>query len=205
MNSSPWSKDAPPPQTTGPAPPWWPPAASAGPASAGRVPAEAPGPRRRSWVAPALRFLLTVVVAAAVGSAVAFFGMHSDHAGSPAMQPSAAPTPPATAASAAAAKQNICHIYDVSVGRGGHGGYRVEGNLNLPVVLQAVTSAVAVQNALVPAVPPDVAAAARNYVNTTLDAVTAAMGDSTISEINRLTHRSNDAVDALLDACGLPR
>jgi hypothetical protein len=96
-------------------------------------------------------------------------------------------------------------VFDVSAGQKGQGGYRVEGNLNMPVTLQAVTSAVAVQNALVPAVPADVASAARRYITTTLDVATAAMGNTSINEINRLTAVSNGAVDALVDVCGLPR
>lgn len=73
------------------------------------------------------------------------------------------------------------------------------------MTLQAVASAVAVENALSPALPADVASAARRYITTTLDAATAAMGDVSINEINRLTTESNGAVDALLEVCGLPR
>lgn len=61
------------------------------------------------------------------------------------------------------------------------------------------------ENALVPAVPTDVAIAARRYVTTTLDVATAAMGNTSIDEINRLTSVSNSAIDALVDVCGLPR
>jgi hypothetical protein len=130
--------------------------------------------------------------------------------GSSAQPPTASPTstpaaPQFSAADMATAKQNLCHVFDVSAGQKGQGGYRVEGNLNIPVTLQSVASAVAVQNALSPAVPADVAAAARRYVTTTLDVATAAMGNTSINEINRLTTVSNGAVDALLDACGLPR
>ena len=63
-------------------------------------------------------------------------------------------------------------------GQEGQGGFRVEGNLNVPMVLRAVNSAAAVQNALVPAVPPDVASAARKYISATLDVTTAAMGNT---------------------------
>ena len=45
------------------------------------------------------------------------------------------------------------------------------------MVLRAMNSASAVQNALVPAVPPDVASAARKYISATLDTTTAAMGN----------------------------
>jgi hypothetical protein len=73
------------------------------------------------------------------------------------------------------------------------------------VTLRAVNSATAVQNALAPAVPPDVASAARKYISTTLDTTTAVMGNPPASEVNRLTDLRNDATDSLLYVCGLPR
>ena len=150
-----------------------------------------------------MRLLLTVVVSAAVGSVITYAATRSDRA--PASPAPASAAPQFSPAEVDAAKQNLCHVFDVSVGHEGHGGFRVEGNLNVPVTLQSVTSAVAVQNALGPAVPPDVATAARKYISTQLDVATAAMGDSSISDLNRLTDASNDAVTALLDVCGLPR
>jgi hypothetical protein len=200
VSNWPWSKDAPPPilpPAAGPAPSWPPPGAAGGPGRAG-----APAPRRGS-AGPTLRLLLTVAVAAAVGSAITYGATRNDRVSTP--QPPVSVAPRFSQADMDAAKQHLCHVFDVSLGREGHGGFRVEGNLNVPVTLQSVTSAVAVQNALGPAVPPDVASAARKYISTTLDAVTAAMGDSSISDINRLTNTSNDAVSALLDVCGLPR
>lgn len=82
---------------------------------------------------------------------------------------------------------------------------RVEGNLNVPVVLRSVNSALAVQSALVPAVPVEVASTAQNYIQATLNLTTAAMGNTSTAEGNRLNEISNDATNALLDACGLPR
>jgi len=73
------------------------------------------------------------------------------------------------------------------------------------MVLRALNSASVVQNALVPAVPSDIAAAARIYVSATLDQTTAAMGNTPTSEVNRLTDVRNDAMYSLLDACGLAR
>lgn len=81
----------------------------------------------------------------------------------------------------------------------------MQGNLNVPMVLRTLNSATAAQNALVPAVPTDVASAARKYVITTLDTTTAVMGNTPASEGNRLTDARNDAINGLLDACGLPR
>jgi hypothetical protein len=59
--------------------------------------------------------------------------------------------------------------------------------------------------ALVPAVPEDVANAARTYITTELDATTAVMGNTPAEGVNRLTEISNDAINKLLDVCGLPR
>ncbi|WP_156670999.1 hypothetical protein [Mycobacterium sp. E1214] len=118
----------------------------------------------------------------------------------------AAPSPTASAADAAAAKAHLCQVFDTSVrGQQGKGGLRVEGNLNVPIVLRSVNSALAVQTALVPAVPPDIASAARTYVTTTLDVTTAAMGNTPTSEVNRLNDIANDAINSLLDVCGLPK
>jgi hypothetical protein len=73
------------------------------------------------------------------------------------------------------------------------------------MLLRAINSASAVQNALVPAVPPNVAAAAQKYISTTLDVTTAAMGNTSTSEVNRLTDADTAAINGLVDSCGLPR
>ncbi|KAA1248293.1 hypothetical protein F0Q45_21405 [Mycobacterium simiae] len=154
---------------------------------------------------------LVVGLSAAVGSAVTYFAMRGEHAG--AASPTASPSPsPAPAVpqfgpgEMASAKQHLCHVFDEGVrGQEGKGGFRVEGNLNIPLTLRALNSASAVQNALVPAVPTDVASAARTYVSATLDVTTAAMGNTPTPELNRLTDVSNDAIYAMADSCGLPR
>lgn len=105
-----------------------------------------------------------------------------------------------------AAKDHLCKVFDLSVrGQEGQGGFRVQGNVNVPIVLRALNSASAVQNALSPAVPADVATTVRKYIAATLDVTTAAMGNASTSEVNRLTDVDGDAIDAVLDACGLPR
>jgi hypothetical protein len=156
--------------------------------------------------------VLVVTMAAAVGSTVTFLAMRSDHVAGPASAPAGSPLPSQSPpqfslGETAAAKESLCHVFDVSVrGQEGQGGLRVQGNLNVPVVLRALNSASAVQNALEkPAVPGDVASAARKYVSATLDETTAAMGNTPTSEGNRLTDARTDAIYALLDACGLPR
>ena len=166
---------------------------------------------RRGWV-----LVLIVVVLAAIASTAAItFAIARNMA--PAGRSSTpsptlttgAPAPPAPQVSpgdAAVAKQSVCHIFDVSVrGREGQGGLRTDtGDVNLPMALRDVNSVVAVQNALTPATPPDVAAAARKYIAATLDHTTAAMGNPSTAEINRLNDIANTAADAFADACGLP-
>ena len=209
MSESVWSKMAPPsaklspPPAGGPHPPWL------GPLG----PAERLRAGRPNQGGSALRILVTVGVAAAVGSAVTYL-ITGGYASTPptpqavTVSPSPAPpTPQFSSTDVAGAKENLCHVFDVSVrGQEGQGGVRVGGGgVNTPMVLRALNSASAVQNALVSAVPPDVASAARKYIDTTLDQTTAAMGNTPTSEVNRLTDVRNDAINALVDVCGLPR
>lgn len=210
--SSPWARAAAPSVTLPPAPASPPTPPSTAPRAAAPFPSGVPQglkPHRQVWPWITLGLLLAVVISAATGSIVTFAAMHNG-TGSSQQSSSAVPTPtPAapqySAADMATAKQNLCHIVDLSTGQKIEGGFRVEGNLNVPVTLKALNSASAVQNALVPAVPADVAAAARKYISTTLDVTTAAMGPVPATEINRLTDVSNEAMYALVDACGLPR
>ena len=218
--SSPWSRAGAPSGTL--PPPSAPPIPAPPPAPAATVPpagAPLPGvfphgpkPRRRGWLWVALGIPLAVVVSAATGSIVTFAAMHNateSAAQSPSAaqaSPSAPTTPQISAADVSAAKDHLCKVFDTSVrGQEGQGGLRVQGNLNLPVVLRALNSASAVQNALVPSVPPETATAARKYIGATLDQTTAAMGNTLTPEVNRLTDVRNDAINGLLDACGLPR
>lgn len=201
---SPWSKEAPPsavlpppPADVPPTPSWVP---SAGP----------PAPQHRTIAA--LKWIAVVALAAGVGSAVTYLAKGSDQASTPVSPQTVTVSPaPTTAqfnsAEAMGAKENLCRTFDVSVrGQEGQGGVRVAGGgVNEPMVLRALNSASAVQNALVPAVPPDVASAAHKYIGTTLDQTTAAMGSTPTSEVNRLTDVRNDAINALVDVCGLPR
>jgi hypothetical protein len=212
MSESPWSKEAPPSAML-------PPPAGVPPAEprAVSVPVEPVGPRRSTLAGGLVRLLVAAGVAAAVGAAVgstvSYLAVRSDHAASPPASPqTVSPSPPPVTpqfslGETAAAKHNLCHVFDVSVrGQEGQGGLRLQGTVNVPVVLRALNSASAVQNALEnPAVPGDVASAARKYVSATLDETTAAMGNTPTSESNRLTDARTDAIYALLDACGLPR
>lgn len=205
-SSSPWSREAS-PSVTLPPPPTQPPPGPSQPLQ------ERPRQTQsRPWAWATLTLLLAVAVSASVSATITYVTLNGAHSSSPSTLPTAAPPSSATAAprfsaaESAAAKERVCHVFDVSVrGQEGQGGLRVEGKVNVPIVLRSVNSAAVVQNALVPAVPSDVAAAVRTYISTTLDATTAAMGNTPISELNRLNDVSNDATNALLDACGLPR
>jgi hypothetical protein len=212
--SSPWAR-AGSPSVTLPPPPGPPPPAPTGTVPPAAVPfpsglPQAPISRRRLWPWAIVGLLLAIVVSAATGSLVTFAAMRNG-TGSSAQASAASPTstqaaPQYSSNDAAAAKAHLCQVFDVSVrGQQGKGGMRVEGNLNVPLVLRSVNSALAVQTALVPATPAEVASAARNYVQATLDLTTAAMGNTSTAEGNRLNDISNDAINALLDACGLPR
>lgn len=209
MSESVWSKEAPPSAILPPTPAGGPHPQLLGPLG----PAERLREGRPNHAGSALRILVTVGVAAAVGSAVTYLitgGYASPPAAPQTVAVSPSPTPPTpqfSSTDVAGAKENLCHVFDVSVrGQEGQGGVRVAGGgVNAPMVLRALNSASAVQNTLVPAVPPDVASAARKYIDTTLDQTTAAMGNTPTSEVNRLTDVRNDAINALVDACGLPR
>jgi hypothetical protein len=172
-------------------PPVWPPYAPPAPPELLTGP---PGrrPRKGLWIAGVV---VLAMAAAGAGAAVTYALAGKDSAnrtfaGVPASTPMA--TPQINAGDAAQAKENLCHLFDVSVrGQEGQGGLRVEGNLNVPVVLRSLNSAVA--------------DAARRYVSATVDQTTAAMSNLPASEGNRLTNVRNEAIGGLLDACGLPR
>lgn len=204
-NSSPWSRGETPSITVPPPAP--------GPLSSGRVVRNEVHPQSgvRLWVWATL-VLILVAATSAVGGAITYSALNDD------THPPASSTPPSggsssppvaprfSAAETGAAKDHLCQVFNVSVrGQEGQGGLRVEGNLNIPMVLRALNSASVVQNALIVAVPAEVSAPARSYISATLDQTTAAMGNTPTSEVNRLTDVRNDAMFALLDTCGLPR
>jgi hypothetical protein len=124
--------------------------------------------------------------------------------------PKASPGTPASsqfsASDQATAKQTVCEVFDVSVrGQQDQGGVRINGQPNLPLILRSLNSVVAVQNALTPAVPQDVATAARRYIDANLKLTTATTGVTPIEEVNHLNEAANDATFAFADACGLQR
>lgn len=162
----------------------------------------------RRWPWAVVGLFAVVGLAAGVASSVTYLATQGDRGALPstAPAPSAPPAPQSTATEAVAAKKNLCQVFDLSVrGQTGQGGLRMEGQLNVSAVLRSLNSASAVQNALIPSVPDEIATAAKKYVSITLDQTTAAMGNSPTSEVNRLTDSRNEAQNVLLDACGLPR
>lgn len=131
-----------------------------------------------------------------------------------ARQPPAAPDStvgaPAIVAAApeqqSAAKKRLCELFDAgTIGQAGKGGVIKEGQLNLPMVLRMVNTGAAVNSALVPEVPSDVAGAAREYVARVFALTTEALGRGDVAIGSQLNTSANNAIDALLDACGLPR
>lgn len=164
-----------------------------------------PPPRgtRRLWPLVAA-FSVLVVVAIGITAVVTAAIMKSSTTAAP---PPAAPAQPAapqySAAEQASAKQNVCQAFEAGE-RGSTGAVVTNGDLNIPTVLRMVNAHAAVQSALSPAVPTDVAAAARTYLTSNLDVTTAALANKPVDQLNGLTATNNNAIDALAEACGLP-
>lgn len=211
MTASPWA----PPQNGGQqSTPVLPPQAiptrpQAGPPPAGHgLPPVAPPPRppRRGLPWLIAGGAVALLIAAIAATAAITYAVARNTT-----TPSATPQPTVQAPQFSAAEQNtarqqLCHTFDVTArGQRGQGGMRVNGDVNVPVLLRTVNSVVAVQNALKPAVPQDLAQVAQRYIDTSLDVTSAATGNPPIEEVNRLTDVSNEATFAFADACGLQR
>ena len=151
---------------------------------------------------------MVLLIAAIAATAAITYAVARNTNAPNATPPPAAPTaqvPQFSTAEQDAAKQQLCQVFDTSTqGQQGQGGVRINGEANLPLMLRSLNSAVAVQNALVPATPGDVTEAARNYVNARLRLTTAATSTTDIQEVNRLNGAANEATYALADVCGLP-
>lgn len=187
-----------------PVPPygWAPPPGAGGPPSPPQ-PGNARPPRLWLW---ALITTIITVAAIAATAAVTYSITRSDAssvaAEEPSTPPSAAPT--FTSAQQADAKQAVCQAFDVSSkGMQSQGGARLDGQPNLPMLLRKLSGTVSIQNAMAPATPADVAEPAQEVVKTNLDLMNAALGQANIEEVQRATDASNDAIDALVSACGL--
>lgn len=115
-------------------------------------------------------------------------------------------TVPVSDSDTAAAQQRLCDVFVMATkGNTGRGGVVVNGELNVPNVLRGLNSAVALENALSPAVPSDLAATTRTYIARALDLSTAATAGEPIDRLTDLTLASNEAGFDLADRCGVPR
>ena len=196
---SPWS----PPGTTPPNPQGWAPGNGAGPVPPASP--ASPSPRRRiPWllICGAIIVLISVIVStAAITYAVA---RNNSAAGVP-QQSSTTTQSTYAAADQTAAKKRLCDTFDMATrGQKGQGGLVTNGQVNLPAAVRSLNGITAIQNAITPAVPADVAAAAKKYIDANLDLTTAALGNASIEEGNRLNDNANNATSALADTCGLP-
>jgi hypothetical protein len=214
MSASPWALPQtgsqptapvlPPPQATPTRPQTGPP--PAGPP----IPPVAPPPRppRRGfpWLL-AIGAVVVLIAAIAATAAITYAVARNTNAPTATLVPTpTAQAPQFSTAEQNAAKQQVCQVFDVSVrGQQGQGGVRINGEVNLPLMLRSLNSVVAVQNALTPAVPQDVAAAAQQYIDANLKLTTATTGVTPIEEVNRLNAAANATTFAFADVCGLPR
>ncbi len=186
-----------------PVPPYgWAPPPPAGGPPAPPQPGNARPPRLWLWA-----LVTTIITVAAIAATAAITYSITRSAPSSAATPSAAPEPTAptfTAAQRTDAKQAVCQAFDVSSkGMQTQGGARLDGQPNLPMLLRKLSGTVSIQNALVPATPADVAEPAQQVVKTNLDLMNAALGQANIDDVQKATDASNDAIDALVSACGL--
>lgn len=167
-------------------------------------------PRRWGLIGLVAALLVAAIVASAVITYALSHGSDGQPAASTASPASPGPAPVSSPTSSqaeqAAAKDKLCHVFEVSVrGQEGQGGVVVNGGPNIPIILRTVNSVVAVQNTDTAAVPESLKAAVQKYVETSMDLTTAALGDTPIDELRRLTEVNNDATYALADECGVPR
>lgn len=173
-----------------------------------------PSPSARRWRLIGMIGALLVVAIAAT-AAITYALTHGSASqptpsatspASPGPNPSPVTPPTYSQAEQAAAKEKLCHVFEVSVrGKEGQGGVVMNGDPNIPLILRKVNSVVAVQNVMTPAIPEGLKAAVQKYVDTSMDVTTAALGDTPVDEVNRLTQVGNDATYALADECGVPR
>lgn len=181
-------------------PPPGPPPVIPGP---GMTPPHKPNGSKRGLVALSAVAGLAAVIAATAAITYSVTRQPVASTGSTATSVAAAAAGPEQQA---AAKKRVCELFDAGTkGMAGKGGARVDGQVNVPVVLRMVNSASAVQSALTPEVPSDVDQAARAYVARTFDLTTEATGEGNIETLNRLNDEAIKAIDSLVGVCGLPR
>jgi len=158
-------------------------------------PSNPPRPWRR-WAGLAAALAATIAL-----SATATYALTR-----PAPREESTATAPVSDPDATAARQRVCDVFVIATkGNTGRGGVVVNGELNVPNVLRGLNRAVALENALSPAVPADLADATRAYITRSLDLSTAATAGEPIERLNELTIASNEAGFTLADRCGVPR
>jgi hypothetical protein len=104
----------------------------------------------------------------------------------------------------AQAREHLCAVFDIATKNAkGKGGVMADGTLNVPVALRVLNRAVALRDALSPAVPADLATATRTYITGTLDLTTAATAGEPVPVLEKLNTASNDNRKRVSELCGL--
>ena len=118
--------------------------------------------------------------------------------------PATAPSPVGLSTDQAQAREQLCAVFDTAAkNQKGKGGVVADGILNVPVVLRDVNRAVALRDALSPAVPTDLADATRAYIAATLDLTTAATAGEPVPVLKSLTGAARSGANTVADLCGL--
>ena len=118
--------------------------------------------------------------------------------------PTTRTSPASLSTDQAQAREHLCAVYDTTTKSArGKGGVMAGGTLNVPVMLRVLNRAVALQDALSPAVPADLADATRTYITGTLDLTTAATAGEPVPVLEKLNTVSNDNRKVVSELCGL--
>jgi hypothetical protein len=118
--------------------------------------------------------------------------------------PATDPSPVGLSTDQAQAREQLCAVFDTAAkNQKGKGGVVADGILNVPVVLRDVNRAVALRDALSPAVPTDLADATRAYIAATLDLTTAATAGEPVPVLKSLTGAARSGANTVADLCGL--
>lgn len=118
--------------------------------------------------------------------------------------PATGPSPVGLSTDQAQAREHLCAVFVTATKNAkGKGGVMADGTLNVPVALRVLNRAVALRDALSPAVPADLATATRTYITATLDLTTAATAGEPVPVLEKLNTASNDNRKKVSELCGL--
>ncbi|CAN1556308.1 hypothetical protein MCEMAEM6B_02446 [Mycobacteriaceae bacterium] len=118
--------------------------------------------------------------------------------------PATGPSPVGLSADQTQAREHLCAVFVTATKNAkGKGGVMADGTLNVPVMLRVLNRAVALQDALSPAVPADLADATRTYITGTLDLTTAATAGEPVPVLEKLNTVSNGNRKVVSELCGL--